>query len=233
MDLASPRGGEVMFDIHSAPRTPDGAYVDDLISLGFANHAKYSKSLKNTLAISDIAVDDYDAVWVAGGGGPLLTFKDDAVLHQLIAAFYEGGKIVTLICHGSALLLWTRLSTGRLLAEGKKWTGFTDAEEDDVNTAFGMTLNEYTIQSEAAGMEGTSFFCRQANELFAIRNGRLITWQQRNHGGTGFGSARRILTTQGNRHAHADGHRGRRDLVGRVSLVRKTLGPRRGRIGLG
>ena len=50
------------------------------------------------------------------------------------------GKIVTLICHGSALLLWTRLSTGRLLAEGKKWTGFTDAEEDDVNTAFGMTL---------------------------------------------------------------------------------------------
>lgn len=134
--------------------------------------------LKNTLSTRDIAVDDYDAVWVAGGGGPLLTFKDDTALHQLIAAFYERGKIVTLICHGSALLLWTRLSNGRLLAEGKKWTGFTDEEEDEVNTAFGMTLNDYTIQSEAARIDGTSFLCRPACQPFAIRDGRLITGQQ-------------------------------------------------------
>lgn len=70
---------------------------------------------KDTPSIRSIDVDDYDAVWVAGGGGPLLTFNDDTVLHQLIAAFYERGKIVALICHGSALLLWTRLSNGRLL----------------------------------------------------------------------------------------------------------------------
>ncbi|SCW95495.1 MULTISPECIES: hypothetical protein [Sphingobium] len=34
VDLASPQGGEVMFDTHSDPRTPDGAHADDLISLG-------------------------------------------------------------------------------------------------------------------------------------------------------------------------------------------------------
>lgn len=178
VDLASPKGGEVMFDIHSDPRTPDGAYADDLISLGFIHHARFGALLKNTLPISAISVDDYDAVWVAGGGGPLLTFKDDTALHDLIASFYEKGKIVTLICHGSALLLWTRLSNGKLLAEGKKWTGFTDAEEEEVNTAFGMTLNEYTIESEAAGIEGTSFLHREANQPFAIRDGRLITGQQ-------------------------------------------------------
>ncbi|WP_281687349.1 type 1 glutamine amidotransferase domain-containing protein [Pseudomonas citronellolis] len=178
VDLASPNGGEVMFDTHSDPRTPGGAYADDLISLGFAHHPRFSAMLKNTLSTQDITVDDYDAVWVAGGGGPLLTFKDDTALHQLIAAFYEHGKIVTLICHGSALLLWTRLSNGRLLAEGKKWTGFTDEEEDEVNTVFGMTLNEYTIQSEAARIAGTSFLCRPANQPFAIRDGRLITGQQ-------------------------------------------------------
>lgn len=33
VDLASPKGGEVMFDTHSDPRTPGGAYADDLISL--------------------------------------------------------------------------------------------------------------------------------------------------------------------------------------------------------
>lgn len=178
VDIASPKGGEVMFDTHSDPRTPGGAYADDLISLGFAHHETFGALLKNTLPISAVNVDDYDAVWVAGGGGPLLTFKDDTALHALIASFYEKGKVVTLICHGSCLLLWTRLSNGKLLAEGKKWTGFTDEEEEEVNTAFNMMLNEYTIESEAAGIEGTTFLCRSANEPFAIRDGRLITGQQ-------------------------------------------------------
>ncbi|MFN3580415.1 MAG: type 1 glutamine amidotransferase domain-containing protein [Pseudomonas sp.] len=178
VDIASPNGGEVMFDTHSDPRTPSGGYADDLISLGFIHHATFGAMLKDTLPISAISVDDYDAVWVAGGGGPLVTFKDDTALHALLATFYEKGKIVTLICHGSALLLWTRLSNGKLLADGKKWTGFTDDEEDEVNAAFGMTLNEYTIQSKAIKIPGTGFLCRDANEPFAIRDGRLITGQQ-------------------------------------------------------
>lgn len=178
VDLASPKGGNVMFDTHSDPRTPGGAYADDLISLGFAHHEKFGKLLDDTLSISAVAVDDYDAVWVAGGGGPLLTFKDDAALHGLIASFYEKGKIVALICHGSSLLLWTHLSNGMLLADGKKWTGFTDQEEEEVNAAFGVTLNDYTIQSEASRIKGTYFLCDSANEPFAVRDGRLITGQQ-------------------------------------------------------
>ena len=178
VDLASPTGGEVMFDTHSDPRTPGGAYADDIISLGFVNHAKFGPMLKDTLPIGAVNVADYDAVWVAGGGGPLLTFKDNTALHALIASFYEQGKIVALICHGSSLLLWTRLSNGKLLAEGKKWTGFSDEEEAEINAAFHMTLNDYTIQSEAARIPDTVFACRPANEPFAIRDGRLITGQQ-------------------------------------------------------
>ena len=41
-----------------------------------------------------------------------------------------------------------------------------------------MALNQYTIQSEARGIDGTSFQCRGANEPFAVRDGRLITGQQ-------------------------------------------------------
>ncbi|MCB4321455.1 type 1 glutamine amidotransferase domain-containing protein [Alcaligenes sp. 13f] len=178
VDLVSPNGGPVMFDTHSDPRTPGSAYADDLISLGFTHHPTFSAMLEDTPSIRDIDVDDYDAVWVAGGGGPLVSFKEDTTLHQLIATFYERGKIVALICHGSALLLWTRLSDGRLLAHGKKWTGFTDEEENEVNAAFGMTLNDDTIESEAAKIPETNFMCREANTPFAIRDGRLITGQQ-------------------------------------------------------
>lgn len=179
VDLVSMNGGEGMFDTHSDPRNSDGGYTDNLISLGFVQHARFSAMLKDTLPISSVSADDYDAIWVAGGGGPLLTFKDDTALHVLIAAFYDKGKIVSLICHGSSLLLWARLSNGKLLAEGKKWTGFTDAEEEAVNRAFGMTLNDYTIEASAKDIPGTEFLCRDANEPFAIRDGCLITGQQR------------------------------------------------------
>lgn len=46
VDLVSPKGGEVMFDTHSDPRTPDGAYANDLISLGFVQHPKFEAMLR-------------------------------------------------------------------------------------------------------------------------------------------------------------------------------------------
>lgn len=178
VDLASPDGGKVMYDTHSDPRTPGGEYADDLISLGFAQHERFGALLDDTLSLDSVSVADYDGVWVAGGGGPLITFKDNAALHQLIAEFYETGKVTTLICHGSSILLWARLSDGSLLADGKRWTGFTDGEEDAVNQAFGMILNDYTIQAEAAKNPNTSFRHLDVNEPFAIRDGNLITGQQ-------------------------------------------------------
>lgn len=178
VDIVSPDGGDVMFDMHSDPRIPDGEYADDLISLGFITHEKFGPMLQDTPSINHVDVSQYDAVWVAGGGGPLLTFKDHAALHKLIAEFYENEKVVSLICHGSSLLLWTRLSDGSLLSADKKWTGFTDEEEADVNASFGMELNDYTIESEAQKIAGTTFLSRGMYEPFAVRDGRLITGQQ-------------------------------------------------------
>lgn len=178
IELASPKGGEVSFDTHSDPRTPDGPYADDLISLGFVTHARLGALLANTRSTEKLNVADFDAVWVAGGGAPLINFKEDVALHQLIAEFYEQGKIVALVCHGSSLLLWSRLSDGKLLCEGKTWTGFTDQEEDEINRGFGITVNSYTIESKAKSIAETRFVCDRPGQPFAVRDGRLITGQQ-------------------------------------------------------
>ncbi|EJN02342.1 putative intracellular protease/amidase [Phyllobacterium sp. YR531] len=178
VELSSPFGGEVIFDAHSDPRNPNSPYADDLVSLGFVHHAKFGELLKDTPAAHDKSAADYDAIWVAGGGAPLITFKDDKRLHQLVADFYEQGKVVALVCHGSALLLWARLSNGKLLCEGKSWTGFSDKEEDEINSAFGIKVNEYTIESEAKSIPGTRFLSAAPNAPFAVRDGRLITGQQ-------------------------------------------------------
>ena len=176
--LASSQGGKVEFDGFSDPENAQTFYPNDLVTIGFNHHQAFGKLMENTLAIADVKVDDYDAVCVAGGGGPLITFKDDTALHQFIAAFYEKGKIVGTLCHGSSLLLWTRLSDGSMLADGKTWTGYCDAEEAMNNEAAGFELNDYTIETEAKKSPNTHYEAAAPLQPFAIRDGRLITGQQ-------------------------------------------------------
>lgn len=178
VELCSPWGGRVVFDGHSNPENPHGAYQNDLVSIGFVHHKEFGKLLQNTPSIDKFNVNDFDAVCVAGGGAPLINFKDDEKLHKFIADFYEAGKIVCLVCHGTSLLLWTRLSDGSLLADGKTWTGFADSEEDIINKMFGKVVNAYTIETEARKNPNTKFECAGPLEPFAVRDGRLITAQQ-------------------------------------------------------
>ena len=178
VDLASPKGGKVEYDGFSDPENPGTQYPNDLVTLGFSHHATFGPLLGDTLPISNVDPGSYDAVCVAGGGGPLVSFKDDAALHQLIADFWEQEKVVGLICHGTCLLLWTRLSDGSLLADGKTWTGYPDSEEQMMDAALGMKVNEYTIETEAKKNPNTTFECAAPLAPFAIRDGRLVTAQQ-------------------------------------------------------
>ncbi len=178
VELRSPRGGKVEFDGFSDPENPATAYPNDLITIGFSHHKTFGALMADTKSIDDVDVAAYDAVCVAGGGGPLVTFKDDEQLHRLIADFYEQGKIVGLVCHGTCLMLWITLSDGTLLADGKTWTGYPDSEEVMMNEAAGMTVNEYTIETEARKNPNTTFESAGPLEPFAIRDGRLVTAQQ-------------------------------------------------------
>ena len=178
VELRSPQGGKVEFDGFSDPENPSTAYPNDVITIGFKRHNTFGALMEDTASIDDVEVASYDAVCVAGGGGPLVTFKDDKRLHRLIAEFYEQGKVVGLVCHGTCLLLWTTLSDGTLLADGKTWTGYPDSEEALMNEAAGMEVNEYTIETEARKNPKTTFESAGPLEPFAIRHGRLVTAQQ-------------------------------------------------------
>lgn len=179
VDIASPKGGKVEFDGFSDPANEGTIYPNDLVTLGFSNHKEFGKLMENTKSISEFNMTDYDAVCVAGGGGPLVTFKEDTNLHKFIADFYEQGKVVGMLCHGTSLLLWTKLSDGTLLADGKTWTGYCDAEEEMNNQAAGgIKINEYTIETEAKKNPNTNYEAKAPLAPFAIRDGRLITGQQ-------------------------------------------------------
>jgi len=183
MDIASPNGGRVVHDAMSDPEGGRFGPPQDFLSIGFKHSPKVKPLLEKTRKLSEVKVADYDAIFVIGGLGPMVTFTDNAELHTLFASFYEAGKVSATICHGSVILLKTRLSNGRLLAEGKQWTGFCDTEEEIVDKAYSKQVQPFRIETEAKKIANTTFVQGPAFKPFAVRDGLLISGQQGSSGG--------------------------------------------------
>ncbi|CAN5518728.1 type 1 glutamine amidotransferase domain-containing protein [soil metagenome] len=183
MDVASPNGGRVVHDAMSDPEGGRFGPPQDFLSIGFKHSPKVKPLLENTKKLSDVKVADYDAIFVIGGLGPMVTFTDNTELHKLFASFYEAGKVSATICHGSVILLKTRLTNGKLLAEGKQWTGFCDAEEEIVDKAYSKQVQPFRIETEARKIANTRFIQGPPYKPFAVRDGLLISGQQGSSGG--------------------------------------------------
>lgn len=112
----------------------------------------------------------------------MFTFRGNDKVQQLLADFWEAGKVCAVVCHATCLLLETRLSNGDLLAAGKTWTGFANAEERFADEFVGKRLQPFWIEDEARQIEETNFVVDQRFRPFALRDGRLVTGQQQYSG---------------------------------------------------
>jgi putative intracellular protease/amidase len=176
--IASPKGGKLEGDGYSDPDDASGYSADDTISRAFKADPAKMKLLDETPALTDLDPGDFDALFVVGGQGPMITMIDDEQVHDLVATFYEGGKVTAAVCHGTCVLLKTKLANGDLLVKGKRWTGFANSEEEYAEKAAGVKIQPFWIETEARKLEGTEFEVAGLLEEFAIRDGRLVTGQQ-------------------------------------------------------
>jgi len=186
--IASPNGGKVIFDAMSDPESPNARMID-LVSIGFKHHAKTKVLLENTIPLKDIKAENFDCIFVVGGLSPMITFANNEALKNLFAQFYEAGKASVTICHGSVILLSTKLSNGKLLAEGKKWTGFADAEEDIVDKMAGKKVQPFRIETEAK-KANLNYVAGDAYKPNAVVDGNLISGQQ---GSSGAITAKKVI----------------------------------------
>jgi putative intracellular protease/amidase len=129
-----------------------------------------------------VSVGDYDGALFVGGQGPMYTFRNDERVHALVARFYEAGKVTAVICHATCVLLETRLSDGRLVVEGKTWTGFANSEERFADDFVGQKIQPFWIEDEAKKLESTNFMVSGRFKPHAVRDGNLITGQQQYSG---------------------------------------------------
>jgi putative intracellular protease/amidase len=185
VEVFSPQGGRCEPDAMSDPRDPSGYSETDLISMGFVSSPKLAALIEQTLPVSEIRLDRFDAIVVAGGQGPMFTFDAARDLHTKFAQFYESGRIACAMCHGVALLSYARLSNGELLARGKTVTGFANVEEDYAdNAVWSMNLlprdkhvMPWRIEDRMTEI-GANYVQAGLWRGFAVRDGNLITGQQ-------------------------------------------------------
>lgn len=185
VEIFSPDGGKCEADAMSDPRDPSGYSETDLVSMGFIATPKLAALIENTKRITDLNPSRFDAIVVAGGQAPMFTFDKAAALQKKFVEFYEAGKIAAVLCHGVALLRYTKLSNGEYLAKGKTVTGFANVEEDFAdNAVWSMNLLSrdkqvmpWRVEDELKKI-GANYIQAGRWRGFAVRDGNLITGQQ-------------------------------------------------------
>src|SRR5262245_59933600 len=182
VQVASPEGGPLRGDSWSDPRDNSKYSADDLISLGFITSREHMKLVEESKSLADVRVEDYDALLVIGGQGPMYTFYENDSVHGAIRDFYEAGKPTAVICHATCALLKTRLSDGRPIVEERTWTGFANSEERFADEFVGQKIQPFWIEDEARKLPNTNFIVNGPFKPFALRDGNLITGQQQHSG---------------------------------------------------
>ncbi|MCZ4536746.1 type 1 glutamine amidotransferase domain-containing protein [Gordonia terrae] len=91
--------------------------------------------LQKPIALTDVRIADYDAVFVPGGHGPMEDLAVDADAGALLIAADEAQLPLGIVCHGPAILLAANNSDGVNAFAGRTVTGFSNAEEEQAGLA--------------------------------------------------------------------------------------------------
>ena len=96
--IVSPKGGQPPLD----PKSDEPDFQTDATKR-FKEDTEAQTALANSLKLSDVSPDDFDAVFYPGGHGPLWDLAEDRNSISLIEVMYAAGKTVAAVCHSPAV----------------------------------------------------------------------------------------------------------------------------------
>jgi putative intracellular protease/amidase len=166
--IASPKGGQPPLDPKS-----DEPDFQTAATAKFKEDTQAQTALAGSVKLSEISADEYDAVFYAGGHGPLWDLAEDRTSISLIEVMYAAGKTVAAVCHAPAVFRHTEGPDGSPLVEGKSVTGFSNSEEAAVElTDIVPFLLEDELQLIGANYSKSSDW-----HPYVVTDGNLITGQ--------------------------------------------------------
>lgn len=130
------------------------------------------KKLKKPLRLEAVNSDQYQAIYFAGGAGPMFDLIENKSAQKLTKDIYENGGIVSADCHGPAALINVRLSNGERLIEGRNLTAKANIEEG----SWARRNYRYLLEDKITELGGHYSSGGKGSEHVVV-DGRLITGQ--------------------------------------------------------
>ncbi|WP_435661618.1 type 1 glutamine amidotransferase domain-containing protein [Leisingera caerulea] len=125
--LASPEGGQPPLDPKS---DSEDAQTD--ATRRFKQDDAAQQALANTVKLSGVDADQFDAVFYPGGHGPLWDLAESADSRKLLESFAAADRPIGAVCHAPGVFRHVKGSDGAPLVKGRRVTGFTNGEEEGV-----------------------------------------------------------------------------------------------------
>jgi putative intracellular protease/amidase len=166
--LTSPKGGRPPLD----PKSNQPEFRTDL-TRRFEKDTAAEAQLDTTVRLDSVKQESFDTVFYPGGHGPMWDLAEDKNSVKLIESFLAAGKPIALVCHAPGALRHVKTPDGKSLVQGKKVTGFTDGEEEEM----GLTkVVPFLVEDEMINLGAT--FSKVKNwGVLTVTDGQLITGQ--------------------------------------------------------
>ncbi|MEU0692359.1 type 1 glutamine amidotransferase domain-containing protein [Streptomyces niveus] len=132
-----------------------------------------AEAMRRPLKLSDVRLEDYDAVYLPGGHGPMADLAFDADAGRLLTAQLASGRPLAIVCHAPAAMLATRIH-GESPFKGCKVTGFTNEEEEGVGLAPRAT---WLLEDDLKDKVGVDYSRGETWKPYMVEDGNLITGQ--------------------------------------------------------
>jgi len=164
---ASPKGGQPPLDPKSdLPENQTPAMSR------FKQDPTAQKALSQTVKLADVKSEDYDTVFYVDGHGPMWDLAEIPVSIALLESFYNSGKPIALVRHSPGVLRHVTYQ-GAPLVKGKRVTGFTNGEEEEMHLT---NVVPFMVEDELMRLGAT--FEKVADwQPLSVVHGRLITGQ--------------------------------------------------------
>lgn len=168
--LASPAGGQPPID----PRSDRSDDQSETVRRFKGDQAARTE-LADTLALDQVAPEDFDAVFYVGGHGAMWDLPEDRISQALIAAVHAAGRPLALVGHGPAALRSVVDAGGRPLVEGRRVTGTANSEEAamELTDSLPFLLQDELVRLGGLYSKGPDWISH------IVRDGALITGQNR------------------------------------------------------
>ncbi|MER6111446.1 type 1 glutamine amidotransferase domain-containing protein [Streptomyces hirsutus] len=129
--------------------------------------------LRRPIKLSDVRLQDYDAVYLPGGHGPMQDLSVDADAGRILTEQLASGKPLAIVCHAPASMLATRIH-GESPFKGYRVTGFTNEEEEAVGLA---DKTQWLLEDELKEKVGVEYSRGEVWKPYMVEDRNLITGQ--------------------------------------------------------